>query len=134
MQVWNFFSSKLSLLSSTSYDLLTNAYSSSVNSFFVFDTLNNYSILMYTILVSSLSFLILILDLLYIIASDSLSSNMLDSIVVATKFLFLIALLVFIRGGIPRYRFDHLTKMGWIKFLSLVLASILIEMFLIWIF
>lgn len=134
MQIWNFFSSKLSLLSSTSYDLLTNVYSSSVNSFFVFDTLNNYYILMYTILVSSLSFLILVLDLLYIIASDSLSSNMLDSIIVATKFLFLIALLVFIRGGIPRYRFDHLTKMGWIKFLSLVLASILIEMFLIWIF
>jgi len=38
------------------------------------------------------------------------------------KFIILIALLVFIRGGIPRYRYDFLTKIGWIKFLSLVLA------------
>ena len=134
MQVWNFFSSKLSLVTSTSYDVIASVYSSSVNSSFTFDMLNNYSILGYTFLVSSLSFMIVILDLYYIIMLDSLSSNMLDSIIVAIKFLLLIALLVFIRGGIPRYRFDHLTKMGWIKFLSLVLASILIEMLLIWIF
>lgn len=41
------------------------------------------------------------------------------------KFILLIALLVFIRGGIPRYRYDFLTKIGWIKFLSLVLAVFL---------
>jgi len=134
MQVWNFFSSKLSLVTSTSYDVIASVYSSSVNSSFTFDMLNNYSILGYTFLVSSLSFMLVILDLYYIIMLDSLSSNMLDSVIVAIKFLLLIALLVFIRGGIPRYRFDHLTKMGWIKFLSLVLASILIEMLLIWIF
>jgi len=134
MQVWNFFSSKLSLVTSTSYDVIASVYSSSVNSSFTFDMLNNYSILGYTFLVSSLSFMVVILDLYYIIMLDSLSSNMLDSVIVAIKFLLLIALLVFIRGGIPRYRFDHLTKMGWIKFLSLVLASILIEMLLIWIF
>ena len=28
------------------------------------------------------------------------------------KFILLIALLVFVRGGIPRYRFDFLTKIG----------------------
>jgi NADH:ubiquinone oxidoreductase subunit H len=28
------------------------------------------------------------------------------------KFLVLIALLIFIRGGVPRYRYDFLTKMG----------------------
>jgi len=66
----------------------------------------------YTFLASSLSFMVVILDLFYTVMSDSLSSNMLDSIIVAVKFLLLIALLVFIRGGIPRYRFDHLTKMG----------------------
>lgn len=27
-----------------------------------------------------------------------------------------------IRGGVPRYRYDFLTKMGWIKFLGLVLS------------
>jgi len=41
------------------------------------------------------------------------------------KFIILIALLVFIRGGIPRYRYDFLTKIGWIKFLSLVLVVFL---------
>jgi NADH:ubiquinone oxidoreductase subunit H len=34
-------------------------------------------------------------------------------------------MLVFIRGGIPRYRYDFLTKIGWIKFLSLILAVFL---------
>lgn len=27
-----------------------------------------------------------------------------------------------IRGGVPRYRYDFLTKMGWVKFLGLVLS------------
>jgi NADH:ubiquinone oxidoreductase subunit H len=35
-----------------------------------------------------------------------------NALVIAFKFLVLIALLIFIRGGIPRYRFDHLTKVG----------------------
>jgi len=46
------------------------------------------------------------------------------------KFIILIALLVFIRGGIPRYRYDFLTKIGWIKFLSLVLAVFLTSLLL----
>jgi NADH:ubiquinone oxidoreductase subunit H len=50
---------------------------------------------------------------------------------VGIKFLVLIALLVFVRGGIPRYRFDFLTKIGWIKFLSLVLSIFLSSMLLI---
>jgi NADH:ubiquinone oxidoreductase subunit H len=39
-----------------------------------------------------------------------------------------IALLIFIRGGLPRYRFDHLTKVGWVKFLSLIVCFLLIEL------
>lgn len=46
----------------------------------------------------------------------------LNSVVFTFKFILLIALLVFIRGGIPRYRYDFLTKIGWVKFLSLVLS------------
>lgn len=42
----------------------------------------------------------------------SISSVTLNALVIALKFLILIALLIFIRGGIPRYRFDHLTKVG----------------------
>jgi NADH:ubiquinone oxidoreductase subunit H len=34
------------------------------------------------------------------------------SVIIAIKFLLSIALLIFIRGGLPRYRFDHLTKVG----------------------
>ena len=62
----------------------------------------------------------------------SLSTTTLNALVIAFKFLILIALLIFIRGGIPRYRFDHLTKIGWIKYLSLVLASILMQFLLLW--
>ena len=51
--------------------------------------------------------------------------NVIFALTTAFKFLCLIALLIFIRGGVPRYRYDFLTKIGWIKFLSLVLAVFL---------
>ena len=69
---------------------------------------------------------------LYSSVFGSVSTISFNSIVVALKFVSLIALLIFIRGGIPRYRFDHLTKIGWIKYLSLVLASMLIQFLLLW--
>lgn len=50
---------------------------------------------------------------------------------IALKFLLCIAVLIFVRGGIPRFRFDYLTRLGWIRFLSLVLLSFLIELFLL---
>jgi hypothetical protein len=59
---------------------------------------------------------------------------MYSSFLISIKFIVLIALLVFVRGGIPRYRFDYLTKLGWTKFLSLILLSFLLELYLIWIF
>ena len=37
------------------------------------------------------------------------------------KFILIILLLIFVRGGIPRYRYDFLTKMGWFKYFSWVL-------------
>ena len=43
---------------------------------------------------------------------NSLTTGMVCALTVSLKFIALIALLVFIRGGIPRYRFDHLTKIG----------------------
>ena len=69
---------------------------------------------------------------LYSSVFGSVSTISFNSIIVALKFVSLIALLIFIRGGIPRYRFDHLTKIGWIKYLSLVLASMLIQFLLLW--
>lgn len=39
----------------------------------------------------------------------------------ALKFCLSIGFLVLIRGGTPRYRYDYLTKLGWLKFLGLVI-------------
>ena len=113
MQVWNFICSKLSLSTPTSYDAVTSAYSSTVGELFIFEAVNNYYVTIYAVLVASFSILLVFSELVYLLLSDSLSSGMLDSLIVSVKFLLLVALLVFIRGGIPRYRFDHLTKMGY---------------------
>lgn len=51
------------------------------------------------------------------------------SVVLALKFILLVALLVFVRGGIPRYRYDFLTKVGWIQMLNFIL---LVLFLLIW--
>ena len=47
-----------------------------------------------------------------LILQFQLSTNMKDAICMAIKFLVCIALLIFARGGIPRFRFDYLTKLG----------------------
>jgi len=39
-----------------------------------------------------------------------------NSAIYSLKFLISILILIFIRAGIPRYRYDFLTKLGWIKF------------------
>jgi len=41
------------------------------------------------------------------------------SIFFGFKFCLCITFLILIRGGTPRYRYDYLTKLGWLKFLSL---------------
>lgn len=77
----------------------------------------------FELLANSITFLNSKIQLL--IPEILITTNMLDATITALKFLTLIAMLVFIRGGIPRYRYDFLTKIGWIKFLSLVLAVFL---------
>jgi NADH:ubiquinone oxidoreductase subunit H len=134
MYVLDLLIAKSYYISITYYSALSTTYSTTISGLFIFEALNSYYVSVYTFLVSSLGLLVYTSELLYALALDSMSSSIVDSLIVSIKFLILVALLVFIRGGIPRYRFDHLTKMGWIKFLSLVLASILIEMLLIWIF
>ena len=49
---------------------------------------------------------------LVLILLSSISSNMVSAFTIALKFLLCIALLIFARGGIPRFRFDYLTKLG----------------------
>jgi NADH:ubiquinone oxidoreductase subunit H len=52
----------------------------------------------------------------------------LASVVFALKFILLVALLVFVRGGIPRYRYDFLTKVGWIQMLNFILLVLFLLM------
>ena len=76
-------------------------------------------------------YLKLILDFLEITIYFNLSSSSVSLLLMALKFLLCISLLIFARGGIPRFRFDYLTKLGWIRFLSLVLLFFLVEIFLL---
>ena len=47
-----------------------------------------------------------------LLATLTLKSTVWNSITTALKFISLIAMLIFSRGGIPRYRYDFLTKIG----------------------
>lgn len=77
------------------------------------------------------NFLSYFLSLLDSRIDSQVSTNMKDALFMAIKFLICIALLIFARGGIPRFRFDYLTKLGWIRFLSLVLLSFLVEVLIL---
>ena len=65
---------------------------------------------LFELITSTITFLNSKLSLL--IPEMLITTNMLDATITAVKFLALIAMLVFIRGGIPRYRYDFLTKIG----------------------
>ena len=75
-----------------------------------------------------------IFDNLLPLLSTMLSTSVWNSLYIAVKFLVCISLLIFARGGIPRFRFDYLTKLGWIRFLSLVLLVFILEILVINIF
>lgn len=68
---------------------------------FLFDATNYF----YNLLNFFLSCYELMLD-------TQLSTNMKDALITAIKFLSCVTLLIFARGGIPRFRFDYLTKLG----------------------
>ena len=44
------------------------------------------------------------------------------------KLIFSLLFLILIRGGVPRYRYDFLTKIGWVKFLGYVLSIFIISL------
>ena len=52
----------------------------------------------------------------------------------ALKFCLSIALLILIRGGTPRYRYDYLTKLGWLKFLGFIIAVFFLSILFFYIF
>jgi NADH:ubiquinone oxidoreductase subunit H len=51
------------------------------------------------------------------------------SIIYIFKFSLALFFLIFIRAGLPRYRYDYLTKLGWVKFLLIALALVLFVYF-----
>jgi NADH:ubiquinone oxidoreductase subunit H len=132
MQFWNFILNNSFLLKTSSYDFYFAALTTSTIPMYAATSITALTVFIYTY-VFTLSQLLVNFGYYFVSSvTHSLTTSMLCSLIVSLKFIMLIALLVFIRGGIPRYRFDHLTKIGWIKFLSLVLASILVEMLLVW--
>ena len=49
------------------------------------------------------------------------------TILTSLKITLVLAFLMLIRAGLPRYRYDYLTKLGWVKFLSFMAAFIVIH-------
>lgn len=61
------------------------------------------------------------------------SLNFNSSLIYGVKFIITLLFLIFIRAGIPRYRYDYLTILGWNRFLFFclfILISLLILYFL----
>lgn len=50
------------------------------------------------------------------------------------KMVMTIGLLILIRGGTPRYRYDYLTKLGWLKFIGLIILVLVSAFLLFFIF
>ena len=105
-------------------------YNSTITNLHTSSNILNYLPLhvFYTIIFFLQTVLVSLVNSLDFLMDIQLSTNMKDAICIAVKFLLCIALLIFARGGIPRFRFDYLTKLGWIRFLSLVLLSFLVEL------
>jgi len=95
---------------------------------YLYSQLFVFLILVLLIKLSLLLYYNFIDPILYCISSIKITS--LFSIFFGLKFIIFISLLIFCRGGIPRYRYDFLTKLGWIKTLSLVLAVFIINLLL----
>jgi len=92
--------------------------------FFVIEILTSL-LLLFDNLIKSL------LEFFEITTYFNISSSSVALLNMSIKFLICVSLLIFARGGIPRFRFDYLTKLGWIRFLSLVLLFFLVEILLL---
>ena len=95
---------------------------------FFFLSLNEKLYFLFFFLLSSISYSFIAAETLVL---KSFTPYVTNAIIMSLKFLLCISILIFARGGIPRFRFDYLTKLGWIRFLSLVLLFFLIEIILL---
>lgn len=58
------------------------------------------------------------------------SSQLNPTLTTSTKVVLCLFFLIFIRAGLPRYRYDYLTKLGWSQFLLLMLV-VLVSVYLL---
>lgn len=56
------------------------------------------------------------------------------AVVFSIKFIIVIMFLILVRGGTPRYRYDYLTKLGWLKVLGFVVTLFLSIIFFYFLF
>lgn len=97
--------------------------------------LSNYSILESQLTNSNLfSFSTLLTAFQFVKDSFSYTFCLNYTFLFTLKVALCLVFLAAIKGGVPRYRYDFLTKMGWVKFLGLVLSVFLASflIFLIW--
>jgi NADH:ubiquinone oxidoreductase subunit H len=57
-----------------------------------------------------------------------------SALLFTVKILISTLFLVLIRGGTPRYRYDYLTKLGWLKFLGLLVVFFLTTLIIYFLF
>jgi len=53
------------------------------------------------------------------------------TLIITAKIVISLFVLILIRGGVPRYRYDFLTKLGWVKFLLYILLLFILALFIV---
>ena len=105
------------------YDLILTNIEWLYNCYFFLVVLYNYSCILFLYLITHCLQLVINITGYGLLISNYNSTVYLytvlgfnNSIIYACKFSVSILFLIFIRAGIPRYRYDFLTKLGWVKF------------------
>ena len=65
--------------------------------------------------------------------ADSVFGGLIHIGVFLAKVMFLMALFIWVRWTLPRFRYDQLMDLGWRRFLPLALANIVVTAFWLWI-
>ena len=53
------------------------------------------------------------------------------TLIITAKIVVSLFILILVRGAVPRYRYDFLTKLGWVKFLLYVLLLFILALFIV---
>ena len=101
----NYVPNKFAKAMSAAHDIFTNnVYNNSYLNYLLENVINYF--------LSLINTNYYFLKISNIFLSFGVPLNTVDALSMSFKFLVCIALLIFARGGIPRFRFDYLTKLG----------------------